>query len=55
VAHDLLTPLTKVSTSVQVADRMPERAHGLLKDAQADIMDMARMIKTALEKARGGE
>ncbi|MDR3353969.1 MAG: hypothetical protein LBO21_02890 [Synergistaceae bacterium] len=51
MAHDLLTPLTKVSTSVQVADMMPEEAHGLLREVQADIMDMARMINSALEKA----
>jgi hypothetical protein len=51
MAHGLLTPLTKVSTSVQVADMMPEKAHGLLKEAQEDIMDIARMINTALKKA----
>jgi hypothetical protein len=49
MAHGLLTPLTKVSTSVQVADMTPEKAHGLLKEAQADIMDMARMINAALK------
>lgn len=50
MSHDLLTPLTRVSTNVQTARRVPEEADGLLQDAQTDIMGMAEMINTALRE-----
>jgi signal transduction histidine kinase len=49
MAHDLLTPLTIVSTSVQVANMIPEKAPALLKKSQAEIMKMAEKINNALE------
>jgi signal transduction histidine kinase len=51
MAHDLLTPLTIVSSSIQVVKVAPEDAE-MLKDSQAEIMKMAGMINEAL---RGGE
>jgi len=50
MSHDLLTPLTRVSTNVQTAKRLPEQAGELLEDAQADIMRMAEMINVALRE-----
>jgi signal transduction histidine kinase len=57
LANDLLTPLTRVSTSIQVADMMPDEAAEILKGSQEDIMTMADMINKALEEARnaGGD
>ena len=55
VSHDLLTPLTRVSTCVQSAGRYPEDAPELLAKAQADIMEMAEMINDALRRDREGE
>lgn len=51
MAHDLLTPLTVVSTNVQVAGMMPEKTPELLADTQDEIMKMARMIGDALDDA----
>jgi len=51
MAHDLLTPLTIVSTNVQIANKKPEEAPRLLQDAQQEIMTMAEMINNALDKA----
>jgi signal transduction histidine kinase len=48
LAHDLLTPLTKVSTDIQSANRKEETDHKRLTDSQADIMEMASMINSAL-------
>jgi signal transduction histidine kinase len=53
MAHDLLTPLTIVSTNVQIAGRKPEEAPALLRDAQKEIMQMAEMINDALDKTAG--
>ncbi len=50
LAHDLLTPLTIVSTSVQVAEMMPEKAPELLKKARGEIMGMAGKINEALDE-----
>jgi signal transduction histidine kinase len=47
MSHDLLTPLTVVSTSIQVVKVAPEDAE-LLKKSQAEIMKMAEMIHDAL-------
>jgi signal transduction histidine kinase len=51
MAHDLLTPLTVVSTSVQVADMIPAKAPALLKKSQEEIMKMAGMINAALDES----
>jgi signal transduction histidine kinase len=48
VSHNLRTPLTRASTSIQVAKAKPEMAEELLADAQAEIMDMAEIIGEAL-------
>jgi signal transduction histidine kinase len=47
-SHALLTPLTKVSTKVQLAKMEPEDAAELLTKSQAEIMKMAEMINDAL-------
>ncbi|GHV11234.1 hypothetical protein FACS1894219_02040 [Clostridia bacterium] len=48
MSHDLRTPLTVISTGVQVALRRPEEAPELLTRAQSEIMKMAGMIDQAL-------
>ena len=53
MSHDLRTPLTRVSTSIQVVKDHPEMADELLTDAQADIMGMANMISSALDDGEG--
>ena len=53
MAHDLLMPLTIVSTSVQVAKRRPDEADALLTHSQEEIMKMARMVNDALEHTGG--
>jgi signal transduction histidine kinase len=53
MSHDLLTPLTLVSTNVQVANRKPETDHERLVKSQAEIMKMAEMINRALTEGRG--
>jgi signal transduction histidine kinase len=55
MSHDLLTPLTRVSTNVQTAQRRPELADELLGNSQADIMKMAEMINDALRDGKEGE
>jgi ABC-type multidrug transport system fused ATPase/permease subunit len=49
MSHNLRTPLTRVSTSIQVVMDHPEMADELLPDAQADIMGMSKMIGDALD------
>jgi signal transduction histidine kinase len=55
VSHDLLTPLTIVSTNIQVANMKPETDHERLADSQAEIMKMAGMINSALTEGRDEE
>jgi hypothetical protein len=55
LSHDLLTPLTVVSTNVQVANMYPETDHERLVKSQAEIMKMAAMINRALMGDRGAE
>ena len=50
MAHDLLTPLTIVSTNVQTAQSRPHEADELLTHSQEEIMRMAEMINNALEE-----
>jgi signal transduction histidine kinase len=52
MSHDLLTPLTIVSTNIQVANMKPETDHERLADSQAEIMEMAGMINRALTEDR---
>ena len=54
MAHELLTPLTKVSTNVQVAKRHPEEADALLGRAQGEIMVIAEIINRALDETESG-
>ncbi|MCL1904353.1 MAG: hypothetical protein FWF94_08040 [Oscillospiraceae bacterium] len=55
MAHDILTPLTRVSTCVQSANQFPEDAPELLIKAQADIMGMAKTINDTLIKGKAGD
>jgi signal transduction histidine kinase len=55
LSHDLLTPLTVVSTNIQVANMYPETDHERLVKSQAEIMKMAGMINHALLEGRGGK
>ena len=48
MGHDLRTPLTRVSTNIQMARLVPEDAEEYLIHSQADIMEMAGMINDAL-------
>jgi len=55
MAHELLTPLTEVSTDIQIAKRHPEKAEERLSESQAVIMGMAEKINTALEESEKGD
>ena len=54
MAHELLTPLTRVSTDVQLVKRHPEKAAERLIETQADIMAMADKINKALDESEEG-
>ncbi|GHV32873.1 hypothetical protein FACS1894167_15830 [Synergistales bacterium] len=54
MSHALLTPLTKISTNVQIAKMGPEGAAGLLTKSQEEIMKMAEIINDALAEETGG-
>jgi signal transduction histidine kinase len=54
MAHDLLTPLTVASTSIQLVKTSPENAK-LLEKSQAAIMKMAGMVHTALREGNRKE
>jgi signal transduction histidine kinase len=49
MSHDLRTPLTRISTNIQIANRQPETDHERLTKSQDEIMRMADMIDTALD------
>ena len=49
MAHDLLTPLTVVSTNVQRVEKHPEEGGELMRESQEEIMRMAEMIKNTLD------
>jgi signal transduction histidine kinase len=55
IAHELLTPLTIVSTNVQVANQRKETDHERLKGSQTEIMKMATMINEALTEGYNRE
>jgi signal transduction histidine kinase len=53
-SHALLTPLTKVSTNVQIVKIKPELMDKFLTESQEEIMKMAEMINKALEDKDAG-
>jgi signal transduction histidine kinase len=48
MSHDLRTPLTRISTNIQIANRQQETDHERLTKSQDEIMGMADMIDAAL-------
>jgi signal transduction histidine kinase len=54
MAHDLLNPLTVVSTNIQVAAMFSQEAPELLEKAQAEIMNMAEKINEVLNEGNEG-
>jgi len=50
MSHQLLTPLTIVSTNIQVAQSRSHEADVLLTESQDEIMKMSDMINTALSE-----
>ncbi|HHU07260.1 MAG TPA: hypothetical protein GXZ59_02835 [Clostridiaceae bacterium] len=48
MSHDMLTPLTHISTNVQMAAREPETAEERLANAQADVMSIADTVNHVL-------
>jgi len=48
MAHDIITPLSRISTNIQVADIKNETDHKRLTDSQNDIMMIKDMITNAL-------
>ena len=54
MAHEMLTPLTRISTDVQVVQKHPDKASERLLETQADIMAMADKIRNALDETAGG-
>jgi signal transduction histidine kinase len=55
MSHELLTPLTKVSTNIQVADTVEDTDHERLAKSQEEIMKMAGMINHALSDSNEEE
>lgn len=53
MSHNMRTPLTKISTNIQIANRENETDHERLNKSQDEIMRLADMIDTALDD--GGE
>jgi signal transduction histidine kinase len=54
MSHRLLTPLTIVSTNIQVAQSRPHEADVLLTESQDEIMKMSDMINSALSEKESG-
>jgi hypothetical protein len=50
MAHNLLTPLTVVSTNVQVVETRTKEDGELMRESQKEIMRMAEIINKALEE-----
>jgi hypothetical protein len=55
MSHDMLTPLARVSSNVQMAGFMPEKSGERLAEANADVMLIAEMVNKALSESKGGE
>jgi len=47
LGHDLRTPLTRISTNIQMAKILPEESEEYLSNTQADVMQMAEIINEA--------
>lgn len=54
MAHDVLTPLTRVSSNVQMSVYSPETAGERLAEAQEDVMLIAEMVNKAISESKGG-
>ena len=52
MAHDLLTPLTRISTNIQVASMEEETDRERLRESQKDIMLIKDMVQNALSEGR---
>ncbi|MDR0514484.1 MAG: hypothetical protein LBG81_04915 [Coriobacteriaceae bacterium] len=52
MAHDLMTPITKVSTNIQIANMSHETDHERLTRSQEEIMGMKRLLDLALNDNR---
>jgi len=52
MAHDIITPLTRISTNIQVADTKNETDHKRLTESQNDIMLIKNMVNNALSDSR---
>jgi len=50
MSHQLLTPLTVISTSIQTVKIKPEKTEELINKSQDKIMEMADMINAALSE-----
>jgi hypothetical protein len=48
MSHDMLTPLARVSSNVQMAGFVPEKSGERLAEAQSDVMLIAEMVNKAL-------
>ena len=55
MAHDLLTPLTVVSTNVQRVEKHPEEAAELMRESQNEIMHIKEMVNNVLRDAGGDD
>ena len=55
MSHEMLTPLTRISTDVQVVQKHPERAGERLLETQTEIMAMAEKIRNALDEKAGDD
>jgi signal transduction histidine kinase len=53
MSHDLLTPLTVISSNIQVADAIPEQKGDRLRLSQREIMKMSEIIKSAMKDGEG--
>ena len=49
LAHELVTPLTKISTNIQIANRQEDTDHERLTKSQDEIMRISEMINAALD------
>ncbi len=54
MSHNMRTPLTKISTNIQIANRCAETDHERLEKSQDEIMRIAYMIDAALEDSESG-
>ncbi|MDR3360093.1 MAG: hypothetical protein LBO20_05510 [Bifidobacteriaceae bacterium] len=53
VSHELMTPITVVSTNIQVANLAEATDHARLEDSQAEIIRMKEMVERILESETG--